>query len=115
MLDMSTDQKIAIDEVAFNILRMGLSELGYTCDHSNVGWSQNSQQPHPMPYCKNCYSRLELVSKKTYFKGKILTQEVYEPLETFIDREHKELKQKAKDEEEIRKSNLLNKEIGNEL
>lgn len=99
MIDMSTDQKIAVDEVAFNVLRIGLSKFGYTCDHSNIGYSP---PPGAKPYCKNCYSRLEYVKKKTYFKGKILTQDEFKPIETFMDREYKELAQKAKSEEDAR-------------
>lgn len=102
MLDMATDQKLAVDEVAFNILRIGLSELGFTCDHSNIGYSKNDQQVHSKPYCKNCYSRLQQFTEKALFKGKMITQDEFKPIETFIDRERKELAHKAKIEENVR-------------
>lgn len=102
MLDMATDQKLAVDEVAFNVLRIGLSELGFTCDHTNMGYSKNDQQLHSKPYCKNCYSRLYRTEDKRVFKGKIITEEEYTPLETFIDRERKELVEKSKAENEHR-------------
>ena len=100
MLDMATDQKLAVDEVAFNVLRIGLSELGFTCDHTNIGYSKNDQQLHSKPYCKNCYSRLYRTEDKRVFKGKIITEEEYRPIETFIDRERKELEKRAKAENE---------------
>lgn len=102
LLDLATDQKLAVDEVAFNILRIGLSELGYACDHTNIGYSKNDQQTHSKPYCKSCYSRLEQFKEKSFFKGKIITQDEFKSIETFIDREHKELAQKAKIEEDAR-------------
>ncbi len=102
LLDLATDQKLAVDEVAFNILRIGLSELGYTCDHTNVAYSKNDQQAHSKPYCKNCYSRLEQFAEKVLFKGKMITQDEFKPIETFIDRERNELAQKAKTENDAR-------------
>ena len=102
MLDIATDQKLAVDEVAFNVIRLGLSDLGFTCDHTNIGYSKNDQQAHSKPYCRGCYSRLEQLKEKLLFKGKVITQEEFRPIETFIDRERKELRQKSIFEEETR-------------
>jgi hypothetical protein len=100
---MAMDNKLAVDEVAFNILREYLSEseFVYDCDHSSVQYSKPNTKVRPIrhskPYCTLCYSRLEKTDEKRAFRGRLITQEEFRPIETFIDRHRKERSQKAKD------------------
>lgn len=101
------DNMLAVDEVAFNILREYLSEnYDYDCDHSTVQYSKVNTRVRPIrhskPYCPLCYSRLEKTDEKRVLRGRLITPEEYIPIETFIDRNRKQRAQKAKDDFEAR-------------
>ena len=98
MLNIASENKLAVDEVVFNLLREQLALFGFDCNHSNVGYSKNKVQLHSKPYCKSCYSRLEKIQEKRLFRGQIITEEEYRPIETFVDRMRKEDKKKIEAE-----------------
>jgi len=86
MLNLATEKSLAVDEVAFMLLREQCGSFGFACDHSNVGYSKTDHKP----YCKHCYSRLELLQSTGLLKGKIIRQSEHIPKETFVDLKRKE-------------------------
>jgi len=112
---MAADHKLAVDEVAYNLLREALSEHGFVCDHSNVGYSKNNSQVHSRPYCKSCYSRLEKFQEKRLFRGKIITDEEYRPILTFIDKIRKERTKKKDLEFEERVDSEVETRLKNQI
>ena len=99
MFNLAHDNSLAIDEVAFMLLREVLASHGFVCDHSKtVGFAESTKKP----YCKHCYTRLELVTEKVLFKGKFVVQDEYRPKETFVDIKRKEDTKNTEVEFEVR-------------
>ncbi|MGI0032939.1 MAG: hypothetical protein ACRD97_06685 [Nitrososphaeraceae archaeon] len=96
--DLAFKNNLAVKEVETILLRKQMEHLGFTCDHTNVAYSEEKREP----YCKNCWTRLEQTKPPTYFKGKLVKAGEYWPLETFLDGIYKEEARKAKADLEAR-------------
>jgi hypothetical protein len=77
---------LAIKEVETIFLRRQAEALGFKCDHLRIGFAKKTNQP----FCKDCWTRMKTVKAATFQGRKIIKEGEYWPLETFLDRFHKE-------------------------
>jgi len=115
LLNTAREHSLSYEEVAFMLLREGLASIGFICNHSRIGYAKKDKKP----YCQDCYCRLEKVEEARIFKGKILKETEWRPLETFVDIKRKEDSKKfeveneakIKDEVEVRFKALVDDAI----
>jgi hypothetical protein len=79
------EKNLSTYEIECMFLRQCLTKYGeFTCEHSNIGFKDKKS------YCKDCYTRVEKFEEARLFKGKILKEIEYRPLETFVDKQNRE-------------------------
>lgn len=87
MFNIASKHDLATKEVETTFLRRQCQELGFECFHENIGFAKKTG----LPYCKDCWTRLEQTKPPTYDLGstkkKPLVKEPgkYRPLKTFLD------------------------------
>jgi hypothetical protein len=83
LLTYAQKHKLALKEVELIFLRKSLSQYGFICNHESIGFAVKTKKP----YCKDCYTRLELKQETSLnFKiHKTIRQTTYHDIETFLD------------------------------
>ena len=73
--------KLSVKEVETIFLRKQAEALGFSCDHSKIGFARSDKKP----YCKGCWTRLEQV-KPPIYSGRVLkVPGKFRTLKTFLD------------------------------
>ena len=79
------EKHLSTYEIEIMFLRYCLAKYAsFECEHTNIGFKDK------MPHCKDCYTRLEVMSEKRYHRGQIIAEAEYRPIETFIDIQNRE-------------------------
>lgn len=100
--DLAFRNNLSIKEVETVLLREQIQSLGFTCHHTNVGFSKKTNEP----FCKDCWTKMKMVKPPTYnFSGKIINPPICEPLTTFLtaERERERTLERQRENERLRK------------
>jgi hypothetical protein len=63
------------------LVRKALEPFGFKCEHNRVGMSKVTG----LPFCKECYARLEQTKPPRYQGKKLVEAATYKLLPTFLD------------------------------
>lgn len=86
VLGLAREKHLALKEVELVLLRKVIKEMGFKCDHNVIGYSKDTG----LPFCKDCYQRMELVKQPVYGPGKKLIKEgKFIPFPTFLEEDEK--------------------------
>ena len=92
IFNLARDNELSVKEVQVMLLREQIGLLGFTCDHTKIGYPKNkSQKQRVKPFCKQCWTRMEEIKPAIYdYQQKLVKEGEYGPIETFLDRKRKE-------------------------
>jgi hypothetical protein len=100
------EHSLSTYELECMFLRECLAKYGeYDCPHANIGFKDKK------PFCKDCYTRLELVQSTGLLHGKLIRESVYRPIETFIDIRNREDQEKREADIEARVKAEVNQRL----
>jgi hypothetical protein len=86
ILGIAREKHLALKEVELVLLRKVIKEMGFKCKHEVIGFSKETG----LPFCKDCYQRMELVKQPVYGPGKKIVKEgKYIELATFLEEDEK--------------------------
>jgi len=81
LFSLARKHHLAVKEVEWILVREALKALvGFKCNHERVGASPTTG----LPFCKECYSRLDQVKGPIYEGKKVVEAGTYRELPTFI-------------------------------
>ena len=93
----SEENKLSVKEVQTMFMRKVAQDLGFDCTHDSIGYSPQTKKP----FCRRCWTRLNITQQAMYFKGKLVKSQEYTPVETFLDLFYKGIR-----EEPVRESKI---------
>lgn len=102
--------ELSVKEVEVMFLRDWLERFGFKCEHphNRIVFSQKTG----VPYCKDCWRRLEKKEVKVLENGRIIRKTYFEQIETFVDRWNQDNKPKEK---AAREPNELDEQVKQDL
>ena len=86
LLDMAEDNGLSVKEIQTMFMRKVAQDFGFDCAHEDIGVSPKTRKP----FCKRCWTRLNMKHQAIAFKGKLIKSVEYEPVETFLDQFYNE-------------------------
>lgn len=81
LLELASENRLAIKEVETVFLRRQAEMLGFKCDHQNIGYSKKTKNP----YCKDCWTRLKQIKPPVMVRSKAVQPGEFKALETFLE------------------------------
>lgn len=82
LVQLQAQYGLSIQEVTTVILRKGMQEfLGFQCQHDKTRRAQNTG----LPYCLECWTRMEETSDTMFDKGRVRKIIEMKPLPTFLE------------------------------
>jgi hypothetical protein len=98
LVKIAEENKLAVKEVERIFLNKVATDLGFRCNHENIGFAK--KDPDHKPFCKHCWTRLRKEKREPYRIGTNLIKEGIRYVEktTFLDEFYKEAKGKMQGE-----------------
>jgi hypothetical protein len=81
MVKIADETGLSTKEVQRIVLNKTFFAMGMTCEHRRIGHAKTDGKP----YCKDCWTRMNMKQQAINFKGKCIKQVEYEPQDTFLD------------------------------